>query len=137
VLAATLGAGRRGASATDRLCRVFVPLLGVDAAAISLIDEGMSRGTFGSSEKAAKVLDEVQFTCGEGPCLEAARNKTPVFAPDLQDRDEVRWSAFRDAAQRAGIRAVFAIPIRVDNAGLDGDRPIPSNAGTAVDDPDS
>jgi hypothetical protein len=95
-----------------------LPLLGVDSAAISLIDDGVSRGTFGSSDQAAKLLDELQFTCGEGPCLEAARTMAPVFAPDLQSRDEPRWPVFQDAAERAGIRAVFAIPIRVGKVSL-------------------
>jgi hypothetical protein len=118
VLTSALLAGARGAPAADRLCRACLPLLGVDSAAISLIDDGVSRGTFGSSDQAAKLLDELQFTCGEGPCLEAARTMASVFAPDLQSRDEPRWPVFQDAAERAGIRAVFAIPISVGKVTL-------------------
>jgi hypothetical protein len=113
-----LVAGERGAPAADRLCVACLPLLGVDAAAISLIDEGESRGTFGASDAAARLLDSLQFTAGEGPCLEAAHTMTPVLVPDLHAQDEPRWPAFKDAAERAGVRAVFAVPIRVGKIGL-------------------
>ena len=76
-----LVAGERGAPAADRLCVACLPLLGVDAAAISLIDEGESRGTFGASDAAARLLDSLQFTAGEGPCLEAAQSMVPVPSP--------------------------------------------------------
>jgi len=117
-LAAVLTEGERGAAAADRLCVACLPLLGIDAAAISLIDEGQSRGTFGASDAAARALDALQFTCGEGPCLEATHTMAPVLVPDLQSPDEQRWPAFRDAAQRAGVRAVFAVPVRVGRIGL-------------------
>jgi hypothetical protein len=113
-----LVAGERGAPAADRLCVACLPILGVDAAAISLIDEGESRGTFGASDPAARLLDSLQFTAGEGPCLEAAHTMVPVLVPDLFAQDEPRWPAFKDAAQRSGVRAVFAIPIRVGMIGL-------------------
>ncbi|HEY0869008.1 MAG TPA: hypothetical protein VGD55_01300, partial [Acidothermaceae bacterium] len=79
VLADVLVAGERGAPAADRLCIACLPWLGVDAAAVSLIDEGESRGTFGASDPAARLLDGLQFTAGEGPCLEAAQTRNPVL----------------------------------------------------------
>jgi hypothetical protein len=118
VVGDVLVAGERGAPAADRLCVACLPLLGVDAAAISLIDEGQSRGTFGASDAAARLLDSLQFTAGEGPCLEAAEAMVPVLVPDLHAQDEPRWPSFKDAAERAGVRAVFAIPIRVGMIGL-------------------
>jgi hypothetical protein len=118
VIEDVLVAGERGAPAADRLCVACLPLLGVDAAAISLIDEGESRGTFGASDAAARLLDSLQFTAGEGPCLQAALTMVPVLVPDLFAQDEPRWPAFKDAAQRAGVRAVFAVPIRVGMIGL-------------------
>jgi hypothetical protein len=118
MLADVLLAGERGGPAADRLCKACLPVLGVDAAAVSLIDEGESRGTFGASDPAARLLDALQFTAGEGPCLEAARTMTLVLVPDLHAQDEPRWPAFKDAAQRAGVHAVFAIPIQVGRVGL-------------------
>jgi hypothetical protein len=57
VLAEALIGGERGGAAADRLCVACLPLLGVDAAAISLIDQGESRGTFGASDQKARQLD--------------------------------------------------------------------------------
>jgi hypothetical protein len=113
-----LVAGERGTPAADRLCVACLPLLGVDAAAISLIDEGESRGTFGASDADARLLDSLQFSAGEGPCLEAFRTMEPVLVPDLYAQDEPRWPAFKEAAERSGVRAVFAIPVQVGRIGL-------------------
>jgi hypothetical protein len=113
VLAAALRAGARGAPAADRLCLACLPLLGVDAAAISLIDDGESRGTFGASDEIARALDGLQFTTGEGPCMEASHTSMPVLIADLNAPQETRWPAFRDAAARSDVRAVFAVPIQV------------------------
>jgi GAF domain-containing protein/ANTAR domain-containing protein len=118
VIEDVLVGGERGAPAADRLCVACLPLLGVDSAAVSLIDEGESRGTFGASDAAARLLDSLQFTAGEGPCLEAAKTMVPVLVPDLHEQDEPRWPAFKDAAERSGVRAVFAFPIRVGMIGL-------------------
>jgi hypothetical protein len=43
---------------------------------------------------------------------------TPVLVPDLHAQDEPRWPAFKDAAERAGVHAVFAMPVRVGDVGL-------------------
>lgn len=117
-LAEVLASGERGARAADRLCAACPPLLGVDSAAISLIDAGESWGTFGASDEDARLLDALQFTCGEGPCLEAVSTMSAVLVPDLQAHNEARWPAFQDATQRAGVRAVFAVPVRVGLIGL-------------------
>jgi hypothetical protein len=97
--------------AANQLCRACVDLLEVDGASVSLIHQGASRGTFGSSGRMSRRLDELQFTFGEGPCLDAVRGGGPVLVSDLNDVTEVRWPAFRDAALDAGISAVFALPV--------------------------
>ena len=58
-------------AAADELCRACVRLLEVDGASISVIDGVEMRGTFGSSGSLGRTLDELQFTFGEGPCLDA------------------------------------------------------------------
>ena len=63
--------GRRGVEAADRLCEACVVLFDIDAAAISLVFDGASSGTLGSSSVAARTYDELQFTLGEGPCLDS------------------------------------------------------------------
>ncbi|MCW2545161.1 MAG: hypothetical protein JWM40_2713 [Frankiales bacterium] len=110
-----LGAALRGArsplDAADVLCQACVTLLDVDGAAISVIHEGASRGTFGSSGELSRRLDDYQFTFGEGPCLDSVRLRQAVLAPDLADPDEDRWPAFASAVLEEGVAAVFALPI--------------------------
>jgi hypothetical protein len=110
--------GERGSPAADRLCVAALKLVGVDSAAISLVDEGESRGTFGASDAGARLLDSLQFTAGEGPCLETARTLVPVLVADLRSQDEPRWPAFKDAAERSGVRGVFAFPVQVGRIAL-------------------
>jgi hypothetical protein len=110
-------AGDGGAlSAADRLCRACVRLLAVDGAAVSFMNNGSTQGTFGSSGVLSRRLDEFQFTFGEGPCLDAVTNDRPVLVSDLREEEGQRWPAFAPAVLGAGVRAVFALPVRISRA---------------------
>jgi hypothetical protein len=102
-----------GVSAADRLCVACVDLLKVDGAAISLMHEGATQGTFGSSGPLSRRLDEFQFTYGEGPCLDAVSGGRPVLVADIGHADEHRWPAFAAAALDAGVHAMFALPAAI------------------------
>ncbi|WP_370328655.1 GAF and ANTAR domain-containing protein [Candidatus Mycobacterium methanotrophicum] len=88
-------------------------LLHVDAAAISLVFDGTNSGTMGSSSPAARQYDELQFTLGEGPCLESVTRRIPILVVDLEDPEEARWPAYRPAMLAHQIRSVYAIPVVV------------------------
>jgi hypothetical protein len=117
-LSAALHDGASGLAAANRLCEACVELLDLDGAAISLIDGGASRGTFGSSGELSRQLDEFQFTFGEGPCLDAVALRRPVLVADLRAAQPQRWPAFSGKVLEAGIRGVFALPVEV------GSRPV-------------
>jgi len=114
-LRAELGAAVSGAGSAqmvaDRLCVACVGLLDVDGASISLTLGGTNRGTFGASGALSRQLDELQFTFGQGPCLDAYHGGVPVLVADLDDPAETRWPAFTDALLQAGVSAVFALPV--------------------------
>jgi GAF domain len=116
-LRADLGASLAGPggplSAANRLCLKCVELLKVDGAAISLMYGGTTKGTFGSSGELSRQLDEMQFTYGEGPCLDAFRGGSPVLLSDVDDERDQRWPAFTRAAAASGVHSVFALPVRV------------------------
>lgn len=95
----------------ERLCAACVELLDVDGAALSVIYEGTLSRSVGASSPLSSELDELQFTLGEGPCLESAAGSVPVLVPDLDDPEAQRWPAFAGAASRRGVRAVFALPV--------------------------
>ncbi len=105
--------GERRLEAADRLCRACVTLLEVDAAAISLVFDGANAGTLGSSGPQARIYDELQFTLGEGPCLESVKIRAPVLVFDLADPKDARWPAYGSAMLAHQIRGVFAIPVLV------------------------
>jgi hypothetical protein len=116
-LRTALGNAMSGAAtalaAADQLCHSCVDLLDVDGASISLMYDGTTRGTFGSSGEMSRRLDELQFTYGEGPCLDAVRDGSPLLVSDFNDPTELRWPAFAEALLSSGICAVFAFPIAV------------------------
>ena len=110
-LGAAVSTSSGALDAADSLCRACVGLLEVDGASISLTLDGTNRGTFGASGDLSRRLDALQFTFGEGPCLDAVRDGAPVLVADLDDPTETRWPAFTGAVLKAGISAVFALPV--------------------------
>ena len=57
------------------------------------------------------ALEDLQFTLGQGPALDAAAGAT-VLVPDLVAAT-ARWPVFAPAAAELGVRAVFALPLRI------------------------
>ena len=86
-------------------------LLDVDAAAISLVFDGANTATLGASGPQAKLYDELQFTYGEGPCLDAVTVRAPVLVVDLAHPGEARWPSYGQAMLDYQIRGVFAMPV--------------------------
>ena len=103
----------RGAQAGSRLCEACVALFDVQAAAISIVFDGADIGLLGASGASARELDELQFTLGEGPCLDAVANRIPIFILDLADPDVVPWPVYGPALLAHQIRGVYALPVVV------------------------
>jgi hypothetical protein len=111
-LLATVG-DLRGVGAADRLCEACVALFSVDAAAISLVFEAANTGTLGASDPPARAYDELQFTMGEGPCLDSVAHQAPVLVADPADPADARWPAYGPAMLAHEIRGVYAMPVVV------------------------
>ena len=60
----------------------------------------------------AAALEEAGFTLGEGPGRDCVSAGAPVLVADLSDA-VARWPAFAPAALDLGVRAMFALPLRV------------------------
>src|SRR4051812_31792987 len=93
-----------------RLCAQTLPVSGVGLALMT--DDGPA-GTVAASDGGALQLEELQFTLGQGPCVNASRTGRPVLAPDLAGTSSRSWPQFRAGAHAAGLRAVFAFPLQV------------------------
>lgn len=109
-------------------------LLDIDAAAISLVFDGANSGTLGSSSAHAKACDELQFTLGEGPCIESVTLRAPVMITDLADPNDRRWPIYGPAMLDLKIRGVYAMPVVVAGeyvGALDLFRFLPGRLGAA------
>lgn len=97
--------------ASARLCVVSAQVTGMTGAGIMLMVGDVPRGSLCTTDGVSNTIEELQFTLGEGPCIDAFDRRRPVLEPDL---DVVtRWPAFTPAAFQAGARAVFGFPIQV------------------------
>jgi hypothetical protein len=95
------------------LCVSSASVAGVHGAGVVLVMHGRALGTVCSSDPITDAVEEVQYTLGEGPCIEAFTTREPVLAPDLTADEIVNWPGFREGALAAGVRAAFGFPILV------------------------
>lgn len=96
-----------------QLLRACSDALPVTGAGLALMTERGPAGTLAATDGPATELEELQFTLGEGPCVDASTSGRPALHPDLAVSAPERWPAFAGGALAAGIRAVFALPLRV------------------------
>jgi hypothetical protein len=109
----------------DRLCSVLARVLPASGVGLSLMTDDNDGGTVAASDVRSRTLEELQFTLGEGPCIDAYASRRPVLEPDLGTHGIRRWPGYAPAAQEHGVHAVFAFPLQVGAAragALDGYR---------------
>ena len=64
------------------------------------------------TDDVAQRIDEIQFTVGEGPCLDAYTSQLPQLCAHLAaPGHRNRWLAFGAEVQELGVQAVFAFPM--------------------------
>jgi hypothetical protein len=107
------GDHERGHNPGWRLCRACVELIPVRGAGIMLMDEDGNGSSLGLSDEATGIVEDLQFTLGEGPGIDAHARGRPVLGPRLEDPVGVRWPAFAPAAVSAGVLAAFGFPLQV------------------------
>ncbi len=93
-----------------------IQAVGVDGGGMSLVSATGTRQPLYGSDDAAQVMERLQFTVGEGPCVDASASGSPVLVPDIDEPGNgiaLRWPAFLAEAAKADIRAVFAFPVRI------------------------
>jgi hypothetical protein len=100
-------------TATSRLCDVSAEALEMTGAGIMLMSGDLRVGSVCSSNSVSALIEELQYSLGEGPCVDAYKQERPVLEPDLAEPAVPRWLAFSPLAVRAGARAVFGFPMQV------------------------
>ena len=102
-----------GGDVPQRLVTACARALPVTGVGIVLMTENGPAGTVAVTDGPAAKLEDLQFTLGEGPCVDASRSGRPVLQPDLRATGPARWPGFASGALDVGVRAVFAFPLRM------------------------
>lgn len=101
-----------------RLCEVARDLIGVTGAGVMLMSGDIPQGSLCTTNSVSSLIEELQYTLGEGPCVDAHRLDQVVVEPDLAQPTTPRWLAFTPRVLEAGVRAVFGFPLREGAARL-------------------
>ncbi len=98
----------------EQVCKACIAGLDVDGASISLLTASVVRETLWASDPTAQLLEDLQYSLGEGACMQAATTGFPVLVPDLHHNTQVaRWPIFAAAvAEQTRVRALFALPMQ-------------------------
>jgi hypothetical protein len=88
--------------------------LGVTGAGISIVSETGVREIVCATDEVSERLETLQFTLGAGPCVDAARQRSPVMISDLEHPQDVsisRWPTLVASLSDFGAEALFAFPL--------------------------
>src|SRR4051812_11913795 len=91
---ARTGDGAGVAGALRRLCSVAERSLTASGVGVSVMAENGLRGASAASGPTYEAIEELQFTFGEGPCLDAFRTRRPVLVPELAEAAMRRWPGY-------------------------------------------
>ncbi len=115
---AELSAEDDGRWSSARLCEVTRDVAGVSGAGAMLMSGDLPGGSLCTTNDVSQTIEELQYTLGEGPCVDAHAHGRVVLEPDLVRPQTPRWPAFSAQAMEAGVRALFAFPLQVGSGRL-------------------
>ena len=98
--------------ARGSLCAASAHVLKIPSAGVTLMSARHS-GPVCSSDERSLALDELQFSLGEGPSLDAFASRQAILEPDLEHARPDRWPIFTASALELGTLGVFALPLSV------------------------
>ena len=107
-----------GQAGSRRLCEVSAHVIGMSGAGIMLMNDDVPRGTACATDDVSALIEDLQYTLGEGPCVDAHHQQRPVLEPDLASPAIPRWLGFTGPVVAAGARAVFGFPLQTGSVRL-------------------
>jgi hypothetical protein len=113
-LAAAVAAG--GPDAALAVCRACVEWLPMTGVSITMMAGAEVQEPICATNAVSTRIDELQFSLGDGPCVESFRTGRAVLVPDITDPAETRWPVFATAAAETGARGMFVFPLHVGAA---------------------
>lgn len=102
----------------QRLCRAATASLPATGVGVSMMSAEGGQVMVVASNPRHEAVEELQFTMGEGPCLDAFTSRGPVLTPDLAVAARARWPGYAPEVLERGVHAVFAFPMQVGAARL-------------------
>lgn len=94
-----------------RLMKACAMVLRVAAAGISLFSRADHRVPLGASDDTAALAERLQFTVGEGPCLNAHNQDQAILA--TEDNIAQRWPVFYDElVTHTPYRSITSFPVQ-------------------------
>ncbi len=107
-----------GESSAATLIAACVDVLDVTGVGIMVMVDNGHRGTVGGSDDAIRLVEELQYSLGIGPCIDTCNTGRPVLEPDLAHPVVPRWPELSGPAVDAGVAAIFGFPVQIDGVGL-------------------
>lgn len=87
-------------------------ILNVRAGGLMLADAGGALQLVASTGEGASLVEVMQLSAGEGPCVRCFETGTGVSVPDIAASGQ-QWPTFRDAALGQGFLSVHSVPLRL------------------------
>jgi hypothetical protein len=94
------------------VCRACVTWLPMTGASITVMDGAQGQESVCATGPGAARIDELQFSLGEGPCVQAFTTGRAVLVSDIAAPAEARWPMFAAAAAETGARGMFVFPLQ-------------------------
>jgi GAF domain-containing protein len=96
----------------DDLARLAAGVMGPPASCGITLRPEREPVTVAASGPLASLVDEAQYSEGEGPCLQSMATGEVVDVPDMDV--ERRWGDYPSLARRHGVRSSYSVPLIVD-----------------------
>jgi GAF domain-containing protein/ANTAR domain-containing protein len=100
------------------VCRACVSWLPMTGASITVMDGAQGQEPVCATGPGAARIDELQFSLGEGPCVQAFATGRAVLVSDIAAPDEGRWPMFASAAAETGARGMYVFPLQAGTSRL-------------------
>jgi len=111
-LAALAGLSAARLSLEDLLTQVATfavrAIPGADGAGLTLIEANRT-DTIVKSAPFVREVDDIQYGLGQGPCISAANEATPMRSGSL--KTDHRWPQFGPRASQLGVHSVLSLPL--------------------------
>lgn len=83
-----------------------------------LMAERVHQGTAYATDDVIQRLEDLQNAAAEGPCIDAYTSGRAVLEPDLAGRGSRIWPLLAPTALAAGMQALFAFPLQLDDTAI-------------------